>query len=140
MIIFGSWKEMEKSKNESRKEFYIKSVEKYNDEIDSKKKNITMDIVLLGVASLAILASIIGSCLTAIDMQAGLAELNVFLRHIFTGIFFSLISLHTLIRLIKNISCKSGLEIRIDEIEELFAFHGLSLEEEISKSKSMRMR
>ena len=114
---------IEDNTNNETKEFYIKKVEKYNEDLNSLNRNISEATTMLGIGALYVFLNIIG--ITPEDFIV-----RLFLHiSIGTGVFLSIKFL------IIAISKKTGIKIRIEEIEEFFKHHGLTLQDEISKSK-----
>lgn len=115
------------------KEFNLKLVEKYNNEIDIKKKGIASDKFCTGIFVLATIASAIGISVVLHDLEPS----STLLKFIFFSLFTATGSLKYLFSLIKKTARKSGLEIRLEEIKEFFKQHGLELDDELAKIKGV---
>ena len=125
---------MEKETNILTQELYISAIQKYSNEKDKEKKNNTVHIIALGFFILGTISSIVSGYLTVQDISA---PTNLVLGHIFTTFTLTGLSFSFLIKVIKGIAKQTGLEIRIEEIRELFIEHGLILDDEVSKGRSI---
>ena len=99
-----------------QKEYYIERVESYKDELSDFNMLIVGNIILIGASLLSLAVGIlVGShSLFEIVRTAGFTIPLAYL-------FF----------------VKVGFNARIDEIKELFEYHGLNMDVEIAKCKGM---
>jgi len=106
------------------KEFYLKKVEKYNQDLPTAKKQIAVGKVILAIGGIYVLINILG-------MTSDVPLVRYALH-----IAMSSASLAGIIALISGIAKKAKIEARIDEIKDFFEQHGLVLEDEVSKGRS----
>jgi len=104
------------------KEFCIKQVEKYNEISSLRNRTINLSLTIIGLVAIY----------TVFILATG-NKLSLPLIFLHIAMSSSLVVGLTL--LISSILIKVGMKIKIEEIKDLLAFHGLILEDEVSKSK-----
>ena len=110
----------------TNKEFFVKRVEKYNNESKSLNTGITIGIIGIGVGAIYVAWNLLG------PMPESPLVRNLLHISIATGLYPSIGGL------IINIAKKMGINIRINEIEEILEHYGFNLEDELSKDKGKR--
>jgi len=126
---------MDTSKKEPTKEFYIKSIEQYNKEKNAENKQIIIETIFLSIGVLGILVSTAANYTIAIRFNAELAEASDFIRFALITVGISAATIHTMISLMKKIAKKAAIEIRINEIYDMFEHLGIDLDAEKPKGK-----
>jgi len=106
-----------------KKELLITKVEKYGSDSNEYNKDIAMGCVGMGVAALYIANLFLGLGIGSPD----------FISHIATAVA----STFSLSLIIRRILAKVGNKARIEEIKDFLAMHGLILEDELLKGRSM---
>ncbi|MCL2360688.1 MAG: hypothetical protein FWC73_02605 [Defluviitaleaceae bacterium] len=125
---------MVKEIDDTTKEFYIETVEKYNTIKDIQTKRVIINKWALGVCVGAIVLSIINGRLSPGIQYMDVGEL---MRSLLAPAGGGIGLVYFLFKLVDSYAKKIGVEIRIDEIKAFFAHHGLVLEDEIAKGKSV---
>ena len=108
----------------NQKEFYIKKVEKYNQDLNLGKRSIILSSLTLAVAGIYILLNI-----------AGMVSEQPLVRYAL-HISMASVSLGSIVSLITSLAEKAGMEARIDEIKEFFRQNGLDLTNEMANRRN----
>jgi len=110
----------------NQKEFYIKKVEKYNVDNKAHNRDIKLAIIVSAFTSLTLAILIIENGLydTIIWDEVGRLTYTI-----------STTLLLMIIAMIHSLFKKTGIKHSIEEIKGLFEYHGLTLDEEVAKSK-----
>jgi len=110
--------------DDTQKEFYVRQVEKYKGVLDSSNQMIILTSIGVGLAGIYFILRISGYTFPDQTLFTNILDIA----------FLGAASVK-IISLISNISKKAAIELKIDEIKNYFAYNGLNLENEISKSK-----
>jgi len=112
--------------NSIQKEFYIKQVDKYTKQLESINRWTTLSIFVTALGSMYFFARYSDAL-----SEHFVLEVNSHIEIVMASAGFI-----NVIGLIYHIAKKTGIEIRIEEIEEYFEYNGLTLEDEVSKGRS----
>jgi len=105
-------------------ELYIEKVEKYND-ISLENKSLFLSSMLLGVTSLQVISALASGDWGQFDALS------------LTSLWSAPLMAVSVFSMVKAIIRKTDAKARIEEIKAFFEHHGLVLEDEIAKGRSM---
>ena len=122
--------------NDEIKEYYVKRVREYSADKSYENRYICLNATLLSIMAVSAITTT-----AKFNFAINLDSDNIFphLPLIRNMLYLPIagFSITYLIMLVRGIARKAGFEARIDEIKEFFEQHGLVLEDEMQKGRSM---
>ena len=109
--------------NQDQKEFYIKKIKKYNEELKEVNRNTTIFIMAVAFSALLITGVVLYEPLYDSILESWANKVKLIISYMISG-GLSLLSIKSLIN---SIIRKAGLENRIIEIEEILELNGIDI-------------